>query len=40
MDMHTMYALYYLGVGDRAESLLLELLNGLLVVSQVQLGAH
>lgn len=30
----------YLGVGDRGQSLLLEFLNGLLIVSQVKLGAH
>ena len=32
--------MYNLGIGDRVEPLLLELLNGLLVVSQVQLGSH
>ena len=30
----------YLGIGNGAESLLLELFSGLLVVSQVQLGAN
>lgn len=30
----------YLGVGYGAQSLLLEFLNSLLVISQIQLGAH